>query len=239
MRDQAANRLSDFATSTDLFLTILPRVGRSAVRLTPRGQRSTGSRRGRGARGCAEARAHGIAPVTRDHPAYPFMWDGDGDGVVCESGSRRSSPTSSPASPRVGSRLWAVPQLYGPAARPSQRRPAWPLRVSAAHGPRQRRSGPVFAIVTVSNCKYKQLREQGWNRSHSRSHNVRNVRCSARNPADAATILPHLSLPPVVDRRQSPTFAAVDRLAGSRPFQNGCPSRRRDRCRTRRCPDRA
>ena len=51
---------------------------------------------------CAEARAHGIAPVTRDHPAYPFMRDGDGDGVVCESGSsRRSSPTSAPASPRA------------------------------------------------------------------------------------------------------------------------------------------
>ena len=30
---------------------------------------------------CAEARAHGIAPVTRDHPAYPFMRDGDGDGI--------------------------------------------------------------------------------------------------------------------------------------------------------------
>ena len=30
---------------------------------------------------CAEARAHGIAPVTRDHPAYAFMRDGDGDGV--------------------------------------------------------------------------------------------------------------------------------------------------------------
>ena len=38
---------------------------------------------------CAEARAHGIAPVTKDHPAYPFMRDGDGDGVVCESGRRR------------------------------------------------------------------------------------------------------------------------------------------------------
>ena len=50
---------------------------------------------------CAEARAHGIAPVTRDHPAYPFMRDGDGDGVVCESGSRGSSPTSPPASPRA------------------------------------------------------------------------------------------------------------------------------------------
>ena len=33
---------------------------------------------------CAEARGHGIAPVPRGHPAYPFMRDGDGDGVVCE-----------------------------------------------------------------------------------------------------------------------------------------------------------
>lgn len=33
---------------------------------------------------CAEARAHGIAPVRRGHPAYEYMNDGDGDGVVCE-----------------------------------------------------------------------------------------------------------------------------------------------------------
>ena len=33
---------------------------------------------------CAEARRHGIAPVARTHPAYEFMRDGDGDGVVCE-----------------------------------------------------------------------------------------------------------------------------------------------------------
>ena len=33
---------------------------------------------------CAEARRHGIAPVPREHPAYRFMHDGDGDGVVCE-----------------------------------------------------------------------------------------------------------------------------------------------------------
>ena len=33
---------------------------------------------------CAEARSHGIAPVHRGHPAYPFMRDGDGDGIVCE-----------------------------------------------------------------------------------------------------------------------------------------------------------
>ena len=33
---------------------------------------------------CAEARRHGIAPVLRGHPAYAYMRDGDGDGVVCE-----------------------------------------------------------------------------------------------------------------------------------------------------------
>ena len=33
---------------------------------------------------CKEARAHGIAPVHSDHPAYPYMNDADGDGVVCE-----------------------------------------------------------------------------------------------------------------------------------------------------------
>ena len=33
---------------------------------------------------CQEARRHGIAPVPRSHPAYKFMRDGDGDGVVCE-----------------------------------------------------------------------------------------------------------------------------------------------------------
>ena len=33
---------------------------------------------------CAEARAHGIAPVRRGHPAYQYMRDADGDGMVCE-----------------------------------------------------------------------------------------------------------------------------------------------------------
>ena len=33
---------------------------------------------------CKEARRHGIAPVPRSHPAYRYMRDGDGDGVVCE-----------------------------------------------------------------------------------------------------------------------------------------------------------
>ena len=33
---------------------------------------------------CREARRHGIAPVRRGHPAYPFMYDRDRDGIVCE-----------------------------------------------------------------------------------------------------------------------------------------------------------
>ena len=39
---------------------------------------------GNGRISCAEARRHGIAPVPRGHPAYPYMNDRDGDGVVCE-----------------------------------------------------------------------------------------------------------------------------------------------------------
>ena len=41
-------------------------------------------RNGDGRITCAEARLHGIAPVRRGHPAYPYMNDRDGDGVVCE-----------------------------------------------------------------------------------------------------------------------------------------------------------
>ena len=39
---------------------------------------------GNGRTTCAEARRHGIAPVLRNHPAYQYMRDGDGDGLVCE-----------------------------------------------------------------------------------------------------------------------------------------------------------
>ena len=39
---------------------------------------------GNGRISCAEAQAHGIAPVRANHPAYPYMNDADGDGVVCE-----------------------------------------------------------------------------------------------------------------------------------------------------------
>ena len=43
-----------------------------------------GNGNGNGRITCAEARAHGIAPVHCGHPAYQYMRDADGDGVVCE-----------------------------------------------------------------------------------------------------------------------------------------------------------
>ena len=57
-------------------------------RLPPRENASDALERwdtnGNGQITCAEARRHGIATVSRDHPAYRFMRDGVGDGVVCE-----------------------------------------------------------------------------------------------------------------------------------------------------------
>lgn len=47
---------------------------------------------GNGRISCAEARRHGIAPVRRGHPAYEFMTDRDGDGVVCEAARRDRDP---------------------------------------------------------------------------------------------------------------------------------------------------
>lgn len=63
-------------------------AGASATRARNTASGSTGIAQwddnGNGRISCAEARAHGIAPVRRGHPAYPYMRDGDGDGVVCE-----------------------------------------------------------------------------------------------------------------------------------------------------------
>ena len=60
----------------------------SGARSTSSSRRAGGASRwddnGNGRVSCAEARRHGIAPVRRGHPAYPFMNDRDGDGVVCE-----------------------------------------------------------------------------------------------------------------------------------------------------------
>ena len=57
-----------------------------SVRRASRAQRAPArwDDNGNGRISCAEARRHGIAPVPRGHPAYPYMNDRDGDGVVCE-----------------------------------------------------------------------------------------------------------------------------------------------------------
>lgn len=60
-----------------------PRSARPAPAATPR-EPIPWDDDGNGRVSCAEARRHGIAPVRRDHPAYQFMNDADGDGVVCE-----------------------------------------------------------------------------------------------------------------------------------------------------------
>ena len=60
-----------------------PRSARPAPAATPR-EPIPWDDDGNGRVSCAEARRHGIAPVRRGHPAYPFMNDADGDGVVCE-----------------------------------------------------------------------------------------------------------------------------------------------------------
>ena len=92
--------------------TTLVRGGaRVAAPINPRGQSDTlpaevaqWDDNGNGRITCAEARTHGIAPVRRDHPAYAYMRDGDGDGMVCEvgggDGSRQGTQTRQP--PRSG-----------------------------------------------------------------------------------------------------------------------------------------
>ena len=87
---------------------------------------------GNGRVSCAEAHAHGIAPVTRGHPAYPFMRDGDGDGVVCETGGR-ASPTASPSRPADAQGAWrrrAIQRIARRGSRPASRR--WFMRCSCA-----------------------------------------------------------------------------------------------------------
>jgi len=60
---------------------------------------------------CAEARAHGIAPVLRTHSAYPYMRDGDGDGIVCESGGG-TAPRANTAGRRPSSSSGDPLELY-------------------------------------------------------------------------------------------------------------------------------
>ena len=60
---------------------------------------------------CAEARRHGIAPVPRGHPAYRFMMDADGDGVVCERHGTTVPTARKPAARQTGHSGGAVDAL--------------------------------------------------------------------------------------------------------------------------------
>ena len=76
-----------YGTEMDLIACTAPSTGaREAGASAPAGDdtlaRYDDNRNGRIT--CKEARRHGIAPVHRSHPAYRYMRDGDGDGVVCE-----------------------------------------------------------------------------------------------------------------------------------------------------------
>ena len=88
---QAVERvLSDCASTTMEKACEIGAVGspaRPVQAKTDKGQKSALSRWDDNSNGritCAEARRHGIAPVPRGHPAYRYMRDGDGDGIVCE-----------------------------------------------------------------------------------------------------------------------------------------------------------
>ncbi len=88
---RAAERILRQCTSTDMVVLDCDSAANPATATTREPSRASSSDaldrwddNGNGRITCAEARRHGIAPVPRDHPAYPFMRDGDGDGVVCE-----------------------------------------------------------------------------------------------------------------------------------------------------------
>ena len=91
----AADRVLAGCESTDMTV-LAPRASGTATATPTRAAPATPSSdtevdalalwddNGNGRITCAEARAHGIAPVRRGHPAYQYMRDADEDGVVCE-----------------------------------------------------------------------------------------------------------------------------------------------------------
>ena len=90
-RTEAAERVLAACRSTNM-VVLAPRksTGTAPTRNTaPASTRGGDALRlyddnGNGRITCAEARNHGIAPVHRGHPAYQYIDDADGDGVVCE-----------------------------------------------------------------------------------------------------------------------------------------------------------
>ena len=130
-----------------------------------RGPRSRGDRRvGRQperTRQLREARAHGIAPGDARPSCVPVHARRRWRRRVCESGSRRSAPTSSPASPRASG------AGCGPYRNCTALRRDHPdgvpraLCVSAAHGPRQRRPGLPTVRTPQARDSEARAREHG------------------------------------------------------------------------------
>ena len=84
----AVDRILAGCESTDM-VVLPPGASTPTVRTTPTPSPDVDALalwddNGNGRITCAEARAHGIAPVHRGHPAYQYMNDADDDGVVCE-----------------------------------------------------------------------------------------------------------------------------------------------------------
>ena len=91
--EREAEALDSVLSGCSSFDMVVVQAAQASPTPTPASTTGTGSGvdalamwddNGNGRISCAEAKKHGIAPVRRDHPAYPYMTDRDGDGVVCE-----------------------------------------------------------------------------------------------------------------------------------------------------------
>ena len=88
----ALERVLSACASTKMIVRSCDTGSSAAVPSTSRDVQSSGATdvlrlwddNGNGRITCREARRHGIAPAPRGYPAYPFMRDSDGNGVICE-----------------------------------------------------------------------------------------------------------------------------------------------------------
>ena len=76
-------RVRDLATAEDVCI-VFSEAAAAVDDLGPDHPLTLYDDNGNGRISCSEARAHGIAPVYWWHPAYPYMTDSDGNGVVCQ-----------------------------------------------------------------------------------------------------------------------------------------------------------
>ena len=149
---------------------------------------------GNGRVSCAEARRHGIAPVRRDHPAYAWMSDPDGDGVVCGSGraanpgarrGRREPLGRQRQRPRLLRRGSPPRHRAGP-PRPSgvrvHERPGWRRRGLRSRRPQSRPRGsvPVASVQAAGRGPDQSSQAKPSTRANSRTLAVTRTRPRAR-----------------------------------------------------------